>query len=80
MDTTAPRQETDRIGSGRAQASNRRSLTVASWNVRTLVENAGEDRRTSRSRAQPISWDVECCVDRKLDLLVKELPRDIGFL
>ena len=62
-----------RIGSGRAQASNR--LTVASRNVSTLVESAGGDRRISRSRAQPISRGVECCVDRKLDLLVKELKR-----
>ena len=39
------------------------------------MESADGDRRTSRSRAQPITRDVECCVDRKLDLLAKELKR-----
>ena len=56
---------------------------AATWNVRTLVESAGGDKRISRSRPQHIGGEMtnnsertsQHLVDRKLDLLVKELRR-----
>ena len=60
---------------------NRRVISIASWNVRTLVESAGGDRRVCRSRPQPSArvsdntTNDPHLVDRKLDLLVKELKR-----
>ena len=56
------------------------AVTFATWNVRTLVENAGGDRRICRSRPGPRprvpdhSTSLHC-VDRKLEFLVKELRR-----
>ena len=55
-------------------------ITFAMWNVRTLVENAGGDRWICRLRPGPRSQVVEHstsphCVDRKLDLLVKDVKR-----
>ena len=47
-------------------------LLFGSWNVRSLVECSG-DVRICRSR--PVSVAVSGNVDRKLDLLVKELKR-----
>ena len=57
-----------------------RVITFSTWNVRTLVENAGGDRRICRPRPGPRSTLPACstsphCVDRKLDFLVKELKR-----
>ena len=59
-----------------------RVISIATWNVRTLVESAGGDRRICRSRqiprADPHIPDTSTgplYVDRKLDLLVKELKR-----
>ena len=55
------------------------SIFCATWNIRTLVESAGEDRRIYRVRP-----DLKAChlpstgphyVDRKLDFLVKELRK-----
>ena len=55
-------------------------LLVATWNVRTLVESVGGDRRNCRSRPQRTL--VDCAqvasphlVDCNLDLLVKVLRR-----
>lgn len=50
---------------------NRRDLVVGTWNVRTLVESSG-DIRVCRKRQLGVNSDV---VDRKLDLLVKEMER-----
>ena len=49
-----------------------KGLLVAAWNLRSLVESNGGDARICRSQPSP----GECAtVDRKLDLLVKELRR-----
>ena len=61
-------------------------LSFATWNIRTLVESAGGDRRICRSRPQSQSQSHSEApptapptgphnVDRKLDFLVKELKR-----
>ena len=47
-------------------------LLIGSWNVRSLVECSG-DVHICRSR--PVNVAVSENVDRKLDLLVKELRR-----
>ena len=56
-----------------------RTISFASWNVRTLVESAGGDRRICRSRprlrAQSQTPPNYHEVDRKLDFVVKELRR-----
>ena len=55
-----------------------RAITFATWNVRTLVENAGGDRRICRSRpgrhfqVPDLSTSPHC---RKLDFLVREVKR-----
>ena len=46
-------------------------LAIATWNVRTLVESTG-DERICRKRASGASTGN---VDRKLDLVVRELKR-----
>ena len=59
-----------------------RNISIATWNIRTLVESAGGDRRICRSRSRPAT-DHQVpdnstnpyCVERKLDFLVKELKR-----
>ena len=65
-----------------AKGTEHRTITFATWNVRTLVENAGGDRRICRSRARPgpdpqvpYTSGGPHYVDRKLDFLVKELRR-----
>ena len=54
----------------------RQSLVIGSWNVRTLVESSGDERicrkRTAGRGTQNESLGV---VDRKLDLVVRELKR-----
>ena len=54
-------------------------ISFATWNVRTLVENTGDDRRICRARPNPkvchLPSDGPHCVDRKLDLLVNELKK-----
>ena len=49
------------------------TLTTATWNVRSLVERAGGDQRICRSRPQQTTG--EGIVDRKVDLMAKELRR-----
>ena len=84
-------RETEQGSATQGQSSNRhsskwertskRSIVAATWNVRTLVESAGGDKRISRSRPQHIGDDAtnnsertrQHLVDPKLDLLVKEL-------
>ena len=56
------------------------TITLATWNIRTLVENAGGDRRICRSRPGPYTPAQEHStsphyVDRKLNFLVRELRR-----
>ena len=51
----------------------RNSVLMASWNVRSLVENAG-DVRIRRKRPHEALANPHA-IDRKLDLLVKELKR-----
>ena len=52
----------------------RNSLVTGTWNVRTLVENCGDEHiRRTRPTAKPTG--SEHSVDRKLDLLVGELGR-----
>ena len=46
-------QNSNRHYSRRKQTS-KRNIVAATWNVRTLVESAGGDKRISRSRPQPI--------------------------
>ena len=79
-DSAVQRQNPNRHGSKRARFHPRRALLVATWNVRTLVESVGGDRRICRSRPQHTT--VDCAqvasphlVAHKLDLLVKELRR-----
>ena len=68
-DTIAQRQEANRIGSRRANfSSKRQSLIAALWSVRTPVESAGGDGRTSRSRPQPAHQSCggpECKLGKK---------------
>ena len=52
----------------------RRPVQVATWNVRPLVESAGGDPRICRSRPRQVP-EVSSVVNRKLDLMVKELRR-----
>ena len=52
----------------------RRPVQVATWNVRSLVENTGGDPRICRSRPRQAP-EVSSAVDRKLDLMVNELRR-----
>ena len=81
-DSAAQRQKSNKH-STKTRTHARRTLIAASWNVRTLVESAGGDRRVSRSRPQStgpgVSQSIEAVsqhsVDRKLDLSVKELKR-----
>jgi hypothetical protein len=54
------------------QSCAKKSLLVATWNVRSLVENAG-DVRICRRPHEVLSNPQT--VDRKLDLLMKELRR-----
>ena len=59
----------------------RRVLSITSWNVRTLVENNGGDHHICRSRPQSaapatLEGSEPYLVDRKLDLLVKELIQE----
>ena len=69
--------------SSRRKQTSKRNIVAAAWNVRTLVESAGGDKRISRSRPQPIGDGTtinsegtnQHLVDRKLDLLVSELRR-----
>lgn len=51
----------------------RNGLTVGTWNVRTLVESTG-DERVCRKRVVEACDDIGL-VDRKLDLVVRELKR-----
>ena len=75
-------QNSNRHSSRRKQTS-KRNIVAATWNIRTLVESAGGDKRISRSRTQPIGDGTtinsegtnQHLVDRKLDLLVSELRR-----
>ena len=48
----------------------RRTLSVATWNVRSLIEDSG-DKRICQKRPQPSSTSV----GRKFDFLVHELRR-----
>ena len=57
-------------------------ISCATWNIRTLVENAGGDNRICRSRPNagsnphlPVDSTGPHQVDRKLDFLVKELQK-----
>ena len=49
-------------------------LSVGTWNVPTLVESLG-DERVCRKVCKPGNYDEPGIVDRKLDLLVRELKR-----
>ena len=68
-------------GARKIAIHNRRVISIASWNVRTLVERAGGDRWICRSRPQPSAavsdnnTNDPHLVERKLDLLVKEPKR-----
>ena len=56
-------------------------IAFATWNVRTLVEDFGGDKKICRSRPQPgkpqvpVNLSSPHYVNRKLDLLVKELRK-----
>ena len=52
-----------------------RAIVAATWNVRSLVERAGCDRRICRSRPEGQAQQGLDAVDRKLDLTMKELRR-----
>ena len=55
------------------------SISFTTWNIHTLVESAGNDRRICRIRPNTKSClslsTGPHCVDRKLDFLVKELKK-----
>ena len=67
--------------SSKRERTSKRNIVAATWNVRTLVESAGGDKHISRSRPQHTGDEAtnnsertsQHLVDRKLDLLVKEL-------
>ena len=57
----------------------RKTLAVATWNVRSLVESSGDERicrkRPEAGRGRESRSHGTQTVDRKLDLMVKELRR-----
>ena len=56
--------------------SKRNCLSVGSWNVRTLVESTGDECVCRKRSVKACSQrDDPGLVDRKLDLLVRELKR-----
>ena len=66
----------------KAKGTKYHTIAFVTWNVCTLVENAGGDRRICRSRARPRPGPQvpdnsvgPHYVDRKLDFLVKELRK-----
>ena len=69
--------------SSRQKQTSKRNIVAATWNIRTLIESAGGDKRISRSRPQPIEDGTtinsegtnQHLVDRKSDHLVSELRR-----
>ena len=65
------------FASGRSLCSG--SISFVTWNIRTLVESAGDDRRICRVRPNPKTcppiFAGPHCVDKKLDFLVKELKK-----
>ena len=78
---SAPPGQNSNRQSCRRERTSKRSIVAATWNVWTLVESAGGDKRISRSRPRPIGNGMtinsegtsQHLVDRKLDLLVNEL-------
>ena len=62
-----------RSSAKRMYSRGRWTFMIATWNVRTLVERAGGDKRICRSRAMPSTSEGN--VDRKIDLMTKELRR-----
>ena len=71
----------DRYKKGRKHHTHN-TISFATWNVQTFVENAAGERRTCRSRLRPghtpqipVNSISSHYVDRKLDFLVKELKR-----
>ena len=50
-------------------------LVIGSWNVRTLVESSGDETICSKRTAGRMLSESSGVVDRKLDLLVRELKR-----
>ena len=71
-------QSVSRYKLGRARHSrSRKALAVATWNMCSLVENSG-DEHICRKRLQRVGISESFAlqtVDRKLDLMVKELRR-----
>ena len=54
----------------------KKCLVVGSWNVRTLVEISGDERICRKRHAGRVTQYEELgVVDRKLDLVVRELKR-----
>ena len=53
----------------------RRRLTVGTWNVRTLVESMGDERICRKVNKPGNHRNDHSMVDRKLDLVVRELKR-----
>ena len=55
--------------------SNRYCLFVGTWNVHTLVESLGVKRVCRKTNKPDNHHDNPDMIDRKLDLLVRELKR-----
>ena len=76
------RRKSIKRSSRRGKVHSRQDIVVATWNVRTLVEDAGGDRRICRSRPQSRADRRNSpqkpgphLVNRKLDFLARELKR-----
>ena len=61
------------VNHGRRGRKSQGSVNIASWNVRSLVEDSGGDPRICRKR--PLSNSCSHVIDRKFDFLVTELRR-----
>ena len=67
--------ESDKQSKKQKLRNSRRCLTVGTWNVRTLVESVGDERICRKVNKPGNHRNDHGMVDRKLDLLARELKR-----
>ena len=67
--------KTDNQSKKQKLRGSRKCLTVGTWNVRTLVESMGDERICRKVNKPGNHRNDHSMVDRKLDLVVRELKR-----
>ena len=67
--------ESDKLSKKQKLRNSRMCLTVGTWNVRTLVESVGDERICRKVNKPGNHRNDHGMVDRKLDLLARELKR-----